>query len=358
MRSITFLLLFLIPFVLPAQLDRMRTDMTEQEFVRTFPEARRDYVREAVWTNEAAAINGVKGNALWYIYRDTTTEYRFNSVKEQGPSARYPDADSTAVYAMKQSAMTLVEELTLHFGKPVRLISVGFSGVGKSGQTGDHFSYKAEWDFGVNDFITVEVTTEMSTGNMINAPGKFTVVESQAYELAVRITHREAYTQDQFGVGQPESVFFRKHPECAMQVRVKRDQVYVISDSVTALNAEWIFHFSGGMLLSFDYEAYLGTEYRAKSDAAAYEAGKKKTELLYAQGSKSLGKAASVNNNLKPSYVPPDKNIQYTKPYFAATWGTPSGIVTVRYTENGGGKNPASVFHLEVHFMYTSTDGN
>lgn len=352
MQKILFVLITL-PLSGYAQLDRVRTNMTESEFIAVFPEAKRDLDAEAVWVSESETVNGVEGNSLWRIYNDTISEYRFNSTKAQGPSAQYPKFDSSAVHKMRVSADAVRMELQKAFGKPTSYTNIKFSSVGDETYPGSK-AYLALWNFGPDDFIRIEVSTDLSTGNFINAPGKYTVVESESYELSVEVMHRSAYTMEKYSVGMEDDAFFKTHIGASTQVKAKRDHIYVIKDSLISENAEWKFTFAGGeVLMYFTYKAYLGTAYGDKSDESAYDKGKLKAEQLFKEGKTAFGEPAESTDKLTVKYVQHERNLTYHETLQHSMWSTKRGGVFLDYSESGGGKSPDTIFYVQVHFEFT-----
>lgn len=341
------LLIGFAPLVLSAQLDRVRTNMTEQEFITSFPEASRDLDREAVWVGGDDTVQGIAGNSLWRIYNDTVVAYRFNSVKVFGPSYNYPKADSTAVHKMKLSADAIRQELEKKFGKPTTFLNADLT---KPGEKPEPRAYLALWVFNDNTYIKLSISTDLSAGNYINAPGKFTVVEAQSYEMWFEVTHRDPYTTEKYDVGLNDVAFFKNHPVYVGQVKMKRDHVYVIEDTLTSENAHWQFTFNSGMLISFYYRAYTGTGYLAKNDDAAYDVTKAKAEVLLKQGNKSFGKPETINDSMSISYDQPLSHNRYRKNYLSVMWNTCGGHVFLNFDVSGGGKNPDTTFKLEVFY--------
>lgn len=350
MKKLIFIFSCLLSNIGYAQLDRIRTDMNEQEFIVAVPEAQRDLDAEAAWVNEATTLNGTEGNSLWRIYNDTIETYRFNSVKAHGPSAIYPKADSSQVHKLRVSAQMVTAELESQFGKPGVFRTQNFTAIGEADQTPQPDAFLAMWQYGAYDYITVKVTTDLSSGNYINAPGKFTVVESQSYELVVEVRHRTPYTREKYNVGQDDDAFFAAHPGSHAQVKVNRNHIYKIEDTLTSDYSEWEFVFASGILMSFDYKLTAGTQYSSASDAAAYDLCRIKTEQLLKEGEKAFGKSTDLENQMKPTYEAPYRMIAYRNSWCTATWTTQRGNVYLEFEESGGGKSPATIFEVHVIF--------
>lgn len=336
----------LMPCVLHAQLDRIRTNMTEQEFIKSIPEAKRDYDAEAYWVSMPDTFE-VPGNSLWRIYRDTAAYYRFNSVSIHGPSSQYPEADSGAVHELRVFLEGYYKELEYVFGKPTRIVNIPFDSVGRNFQSA---AYLVQWNFGIDDYVRISLSTDLSTGNFINAPGKFTVIEAASYELRIDITHRSDLMNEIFDLGESSDVFFRINPIIKQPIGAGNKHQYQVLDSLTASNAYWQFTFIEGKMHSFHYRVYAGTGYGSQSDALAYEKLKIRSESLLKEGTASFGKPDSVSNNMTVNHKSHGLNLVYQVIYLHCDWVTPAGKVVMDFMEMGGGKNPDIVFTVRVDF--------
>lgn len=340
------LILILFPAILQAQLDRIRLAMTEQEFTSSFPEAKRDYDAEAYWVSKPDTFE-VPGNSLWRIYRDTVSNYRFNSASVHGPSAQYPYADSSGVHELRIFLQDFYKELEATFGKPSRLVNIPFDSVGRNSHSS---AYSALWTFGGNRYISISLSTDLSTGNFINAPGKYTVIEAASYELTIDITQRSELTNEVFDIGESVSSFYKINRDIQKPTDAGWSKIYRINDSLTSGNAHWKFTFHSDTLLSFSYSAYYGTPYGAKNDANAYLRMKEKTKNIYKDGVRAFEEHDSIYNQMTLGYVMPELQVNYSKTHFYSRWSQPQGTVILNFMEAGGGKNPDIVFMIRADF--------
>lgn len=329
-----------------AQLDKLRTSMTEQEFITAFPEAIRNLDEEAYWTGGADTVNGIEGNSLWRMYNDTTDTYRFLSVKVQGPSKTYPNVDSTAVHEMKVCLDKVRATLEAEFGKPYSFRNISLENVGNAGI---NRAYTAVWTFPGNNYIQLSVSTDLSAGNFINAPGKFNVVESQSYEMKIEVTHRSDYTILWYDLGKSSERFYTIYKN--FRAPLIRDRIYTVKDSVVSSNAMWTVKFTSSQLVSFQYSATTGKAYRSKSDAEAYTKLKTKADQLLMEAETGYGKTDSLSNLMSPKYKPHERHLVYRVDHLYARWKTPEGKVEMTFEETGGGKNADVTFVLQVDFM-------
>jgi hypothetical protein len=342
-----FLLYLCFPFVLSAQLDRLNPNLTEQEFLKAFPEAMRDFDEEAYWTGGADTINGIEGSALWLLYNDTVDTYRFLSMKVEGPSKDYPKFDSTAVHNMKVCLDKVRSSLEAEFGKPDTYRNISLQNVGNPGV---NRAYSVVWTFpGSNNYIQLSVSTDLSSGNYINAPGKYTVAESQSYEMRIEITHRSDYTMLWYDIGKSSERFFTIYKN--FRAPLLRDRIYTMSDSTVSSNAVWTVKFSSSQLVSFSYTATTGTAHRAKTDAEAYIKLRDKAAQLLKEGEKAYGKTDSVSNLMTPKYAARDHRMLYHATHLYAAWKSPQGKTKIIFEEHGGGKSPDVTFNLQVVFV-------
>jgi hypothetical protein len=345
MRKFLFVLL-LFPLFAQAQLDHLQPGMTESEFVSAFPNAVRNLDEESYWTGGADTIHDVIGNALWLIYNDTVSAFRFITPKIEGPSKAYPEFDSSAVHQMKLCLDKVRGELEKEFGKPASFRNVPLRSIGEAGV---NRAYTALWKFpGNNAYIQLSISTDLSSGNFINAPGKFTVTESQSYEMKIEVTHRCDYTMLYYDLGKSSERFYNIYKN--FRAPLLRDRIYTMSDSLVSDNAQWTVKFYSGKLESFSYSAYTGTGYKSKTDADAYAKMKMRATALLSEGETTIGKTDSLSNLMPQKYKPHDLQLIYTVNHLYSRWKTTQGSVTIAMDERGGGKNPDVIFHLEVIF--------
>ncbi len=228
--------------------------MPEAEFMKTLPEAKRNYEAEAGWLNDSSAtMNKLIGRARWKIERDTVVDYYFVTESVNGPSADYPKTDSSGVHEMKESAEILRRKIELAHGKPVRLIN-------KPLTIDDPLSvgivYLAEWVLSGNQNMRICITAPFETRNQINAPMSNSIdKKAESYELYVSVNARSTFTKMQFDIGKPVGDFLVVHPALKGQSTFTQYHVYTIPDSATCENAEWNFIFRTGVLTYFEYEA-------------------------------------------------------------------------------------------------------
>lgn len=332
-----FALLLLVPFGLCAQLSKMRGDMTETEFLKTFPEAKRDLQDEAKRIKGSDTIYGMAGQGSWQIYNDTVTIYDFFSFTAQGPSSAHPKDDSTDVHKMKLAADDLRKNLETHVGKPTAFRNFPLMNV----NDGQLKAYDANWKFADSTSITIVI-------NRLPPGGEITRVEADDYYMQVIITRRELWVQNIFSVGMDAKTFFIRKPQFADQIDPTDGHRYRLPDSLTAENAGWRFiFFSSGALQRMIYSASVETTHDAKANEMAYSKLKAKSEQFIIEGNAAFGKPDTLLNQLKVPYVMPEASNDHIK-YVLAEWKTKTGEVYIKFAESGSTYFDYSYFSLEV----------
>lgn len=357
MRRILFLLV-LIPLVADAQLDRFSASMSETEFQKRYPEAKRDYETEAYWLNTWDTVSGYSGNSLWKIINDTVSEYSFRSLKAEGPSISYPDFDSARVQKMVVSALKLTDELEKLIGKAtvVRRKWIKQNTRAASGNPADHpfFElYFAQWKLKDSSDITVRVTTELSTGNRINAPVNQSLKLSDSYQFDVSVTSSAANSKFAFCVGQTRGELLQRKPRIQTGNPNEGMHQYIITDNEISVKypAAWKFIFRSGTLIEMSYMSVNGRSYGDESEFLAYNSSKYRAEKLLAEGMKSLGTPDTITNRITTEYEPKDFSVSYKYIYLETAWKTPQGWVYLFLDELGGGKEEFTRFSVRVSFL-------
>ncbi len=331
-------ILFLAPFVLHGQLNKMRPDMTEAEFVKVFPEAKRDLGAEAETISGNDTINGIKGTGAWRIYNDTIAIYAFDSFLAQGPSSAHPKDDSTEVHKMKMSADILRNNLEAHIGKPISFRNVPLLSVNDEQLR----AYYAYWKY--NDSTIVTITIER-----LPPGGEITRTEAEDYFLRVKVTHRDQWIQNFCSVGMSAKTFFSGSPQLMLQIDPTEGHIFRISDSLTIPDAEWTFYFlSNGGLQRMVYSASAETAHQANSNEAAYKKMKVKAEEFLAEGNSTFGKTDTLTNYLGTAYELPDPVANPHTTYLYSEWKTKTGSIMIKFTEGNSQYSEYSYFSLEL----------
>lgn len=358
MRKILFVIAF-TPGIAYAQLDRVRTGMTEPEFIKAFPEAHRDYESEAYWINAWDTVEGSAGNSLWRVYNDTISEYSFRSLKVDGPSYRFTTVDSTRVHKLRVSAMKLEAGLEKIFGKPTTfrskdLISRPRDPEGNHNpaiQTAEQNEIVfAQWVFDDGKIIILRVSTDLSPGNRINAPIATQTQKSESYEFDVTVTKRWPVRLWHFDVGLSMAKFILLHPRIQYATGTNLDHIYSMSDSAISVNARWSFRFHDGKLTHFQYRCNNGVAFGDDNNEIAYNADKFRAEQLLREGNLAFGTPDSLIDKMKPVYELPSLQNTYKLYHLTVAWKTTSGYVYLNFEELGGGKNESVRFSVRVDF--------
>ncbi len=361
MRKI-ILFTFCFPFVLHAQLDRFRSNMTEAEFIRAFPEAMRDLESEAYWVNSWDTLEGCVGNSLWRIMNDSVAEYSFRSLKVDGPSYQFPAVDSSKAHKMRESAMKLEQGLVKNLGMPAIVRSSPLTvrpkdPVGNHDpqiKTGDFLeAYFAQWTFDDGKVIIIRMSTEMSAGNMINAPAAMQTQKSVSYELQVTVTRNSVALPWCFNVGRSYAQLRKSEPRVQGAINAGNTHYYDFVDREISKNweARWKFTFLNGVLREMSYMSLNGIAYGDESTDIAYNSGKFRAETLSKEGEIAMGKPDSSINRIVDVYEPHDLTTSYQRHYLETAWHTPDGYVYLYFDELGGGKVESVRFSVRVNFI-------
>lgn len=355
------LLLFtlLAPAYAWAQLDRIRMNMTEAEFMTAFPEATRDFESEAYWTNNWDAVEGSSGNSLWRIVNDTVTEYSFRSLKMDGPSWRFTTVDSAKVHQLRVSAMQLEAGLEKMLGKPAVLRGKGLlsrpleprDNHDPHMQTADvNEIYFAQWMFDDGKVIVIRVSADLSTGNRINAAVNSDGQRSESYEFDVAVNTRRASDGVwHFEVGHSARALFSEYPN-AQPRYAHVPHMYTMPDKEVAAYATWRFIFIENRLSEMYYSCVSGL---GKDDLPAdliYNADRFRAQQLMNEGNKAFGNATVKKDEMPEVYEPSPSQVSYRKTYLQSEWKTESGPVQLLFEEMGGGKNGPARFSLTLNF--------
>lgn len=353
------LFVFFIPLLCSAQLDRIRVNMTEAEFIQSFPEAQRDLESEAYWTNHWDAIEGSSGNSLWRIMNDTVSEYSFRSLKMDGPSYRFTTVDSAKVHQLRVSAMKLEAGLEAKLGKPSVLRSKDLlsrpvnphDNHDPAIQTAEFNEiYFAQWLFDDGRAIVIRVSTQLSTGNMINAPAFPDTKKSESYEFDVTVTRRVPEGFWHFETGQSARTLFSKFPN-AQPRYAEVPHIYVMDDKAVASYAGWRFVFEKAQLREMTYTCTDPQRGEKNETDIIYNADKFRAEQLLAEGNKAFGNATLIKNEIKSVYEPSESAVSYRNTYLHAEWKTETGPVILMFEEIGGGKNGPPRFSVTLNYV-------
>lgn len=337
-----FLFLLFVPACACAQLDRVRTDMTEAAFNSTFPEAQRDRSSEWGWVRDTATLYGIKGEASWQITNDSIACYDFSSAAVEGPSAGFPKVDSAAVHQLKVAAESFRNSMQLQLGAPATFVNRALTVHDPMNGT---VVYLAEWLSAEGKIIRVTVKRKLRKASYEpNAPVK-SAPDAALYELSVLVAQQTVFTRAKYFIGKPAVELLQKYPALGPQAAFRLYHEYVITDTLTCAGSGWRFTFHDGKLIAFAYTAWCP----ANGDAAKmYRLMKIKTETFLAQGNTAFGKPLAVENKLTRKYKPSRFHTAYKKQWFGCAWQAGTDTVSLIYSETGGGKNTAVQFNLKV----------
>ncbi len=346
-KLLTFLALW--PALLYAQLDRVRMDMSELDFVKAFPEASREYEAESFWLNAWDTIEGTAGNSMWRILADTVTQYNFRSPKVNGPSYRFPDVDSVKVHNMRVSARQLTLKLKKYYGEPSvvqeKKIVVAASEPGTNdgvvtSLVSTHDVYFAQWNFSDGRIISVIVSAQVPLIKSITPAHGITAgtETSEQYEFTVTVTRSSTDLPWKFQVGRGVTEMSQRNPRLQAVVSKSLVHIYTFPDKELSGTAGWKFVFQKNTIINMQYYTANGLYYGDQSTEGSYSQCKYRAEKLIAEGQKSLGKPDSMYNVMTPEYNPFNMETKYQYPYLYAEWRQAGGTIYLIFDELGGGK--------------------
>lgn len=343
------LVLLLCPSLAFAQLDRLRGDMSEADFQLKFPEAKRDFEKDAGWIELADSVHGTTGRSSWRIYNDTVVVHRFTSGRVEGPSDKFPKFDSTGVHKLRESADALRRKLELSLGKPNKLYNVSFIAPNPMG-TG--IFYFAEWNFPDNGIVRITVMKEVPQSDKTPPSGYAHIAKptnAQTYQLTLNIDHRNLFTSGTFSIGKSATEFFIKYPNLKVQGGFVDLHTYVIYDSLLSNDAVWIFWFRKGKFGRMEFTAPIGKKHGATSAKAIYPLVYQRTNDLLAQGNQSFGQPDSLYNVMPKEFPQHDANTYYENQLVYCRW-TGEHEKVLLFVKERAGENNEGTFWMAVYF--------
>lgn len=345
-----FVLCFLLPLAVSAQLDKVKPGMSEANFNSVLPEAQRDYEVESYWITKPQSLGKVAGLCRWKSYRDTITEYDFRSEPTYGPSAKYKTYDSTQVHAMKVE----LEKLRLQFETVFGPANV-FQNVSLQNFPADpkeFWCYRAVWIANNGQFVSLGIMRDNVSDEIANAPYyRKDPTKAEVYTLYISITNRNQFFQSKYGVGLSELLFGKMYPELNGELDLMVHPIYSLLDTITCSNAAWIFEFENSELIAMTYWADGGKLFGGTSDSAVFTSFKTKAEILLKEGISNFGTPDSLSNRIPVSYIEHNRNLAFDEVFLYAMWKTDEGSVILEYALIGGGKNPEFLFTLDVEYL-------
>lgn len=337
----------LAPLLLHAQLDKIQPGMSEEAFNQKKTGAVRSLEKEEYWIPSIDSIGDFSGESRWKISNDSVREYYFRSNTVCGPSLNFPKLDSTAVHNMKVELEKIKGLLQAKLGAPFMYVNSPLTSFPASEK--NFTCYRAEWMLPNGNKVALNVSNVLQI-NAPNGPAHQKEPTCESYFLTISIQEVTAYTKLKFGVGMSGSEFNKAFPVQGKLLRNPNLHVYSLLDPATCSNAGWVFEFTDNKLSSFQYSAYYGTGYSAKSDEEAYFKLKDPTERLVTEGKAAFGKPDTMSNALVNIYTVGDRQWTFNINDLYCTWQTKTGTVLLTYIERGGGKNPATTFELNVSY--------
>lgn len=347
MKKKLIVLIFLLPFVLHAQLDKLRPGMSPDEFHKKFPAAVPDLAAMTSNIYKTDTILGVIGESRYVAVKDSVKRYVFRSTTFQGPSEYFPKADSIEYLRVVRAAEELTGHYTDVFGTPTAMTKV-------NPRTRTSAPFSVSWKKPDAE-ITVEVRPLIEIAE-INAPNP-PVTESRekktkasSYVLEISAEGKWSKLRIDFEIGITKNQFRALMPALASQVKDFPD-CWMMGGTLGGRDAEWHFWFIDNQLAGYSFDSYNGNSYGG-TNKAAYPVLLKKAKELVAEEQRSYGAPTELQAPATDVYQPVKKvpnAFFFDDIYYNAEWEMDKGkMLFVRLHENGG--KGESFLHLEVYF--------
>ncbi|MBI3509109.1 MAG: hypothetical protein HY064_00480 [Bacteroidetes bacterium] len=347
-------LLFIIPFALRAQLDRIKPGMTKKDFLDEFPQAKPDAEFLNHWFEIEDTLANVHGTAIYQMENDTVRSFQFQSGNHAGPSPEFPKADSTELSNILKSARIVCKRNIVLFGNPTKMIVNSFM-TPDTAWTTDIFY--AEWETGDHD-VSMEISRE---GKKIDLPRENREMNanydahkekptSANYTFLVTAKGKNKQLEKKYCVENTSAELKVNRPALKDDIEkeiIPGKMIYSFTDSLKNREGNWNFVFKNEQLDQFSYALYAGTLYAGPDDDVLIPRAKE----LEAEAEKNYGKPDSVITNPSP-FGRKDVNTNCwwcDFPRYEAYWHYGNKKMNLKLTEVVKGKEPEH-YLLEVNF--------
>ena len=347
MKKNIFLLFLLLPFLLSAQLDKLRPGMSTDEFHKKFPAAVPDLEAMTSIAYKQDSILGIRGESRYIAVKDSVNKYFFRSVQYTGPSVKFPKADSTEMVKLVRAAEELVGHYSDMFGLPTT--TQRKDPRVKENEAANIFY--AGWKKPDAD-IAVVVHPETEIENNINAPYQPDAKKKKAtnYVLEISAEGKWSKLRIDFEIGVTKNQFRALMPALASQVKDFPD-CWMMPDTLDGNDFQWHFWFVENGLAGYSFDSYNGDTYGG-TNKTAYPVLLKKARQLTGEEQKSYGAPTLLQAPETDTYIPVRKvpnAFSFDDIYYNAEWEMDKGkILFIRLHESGG--KGESFLHLEVYF--------
>ncbi|MEO5645654.1 MAG: hypothetical protein ABIQ40_15095 [Bacteroidia bacterium] len=347
MKKNLLVLVFMLPFMLNAQLDKLHPGMRMDEFHKNFPSAVPDLAAMTSDIYKTDTIIGVKGESRYEVVKDSVKRYVFHSIPFSGPGAEFPKADSADYIRLVRAAEELAGHYSDVFGVPSKQGKVN----PRATTTNEPNSFYAIWEK-PDAHISVTVRKEIEVLNMINAPvnSREKKKNSSAYVLEIFAEGKWSKLRIDFEIGITKNQFRALMPALASQVKDFPD-CWMMNDTLGGRDSEWHFWFVDNVLAGFTFDSYNGDSY-GSTNKAAYPILLKKAQQFLDEEQKSYGAATVLQVPPTDAYVPVKKvptAFSFDDIYYNAEWEMDKGKTLFIRLHESGGKGSSSL-HLEVYF--------
>ncbi len=346
MKNYFLSLIFLLPFSLLGQLDKLQPGMKQTEFHKNFPTATEDLISMTSVIYRTDTLLGIIGESRYVAVKDSVNKYGFRSVPALGPNEVFPKADSVEFLRLIRAAEELTGHYTDIFGVPTvhGYVNPRIKGTGNC--------FVANWKR-PDANISIIVHQDFVVDNVINAPVTDTKEKKKKgvnYVLEIFAEGKWTKLRIEFEIGINKLQFRALMPALASQVK-DFPECWMMKDSLGGKSAEWHFWFIENILAGYSYDSYGGDAYGG-TNKEMYPAFLKKAKMFVAEEKRSYGDPTLLQEPPTDNYTEIKKipnAFFYDNIYYNAEWEMDKGkTLVVRLHENGG--KGESFLHLEVYF--------
>jgi hypothetical protein len=346
-KNYVLILCLVFPFLLQAQLDKLHPGMSTNEFHKNFPKAVPDLLSMTSSMYKQDTLLGIRGESRYVAVKDSVNEYTFHSVFYEGPSVKYPKADSAEMVKLVRAAQELTGHYSDIFGQPTETKTNNPRTKGNETAA----IYSASWKK-PDASVSIIVHPEIEIENEINAPAVSPDKKKKSTNYILEISAKGNGTRLRidFEIGVTKNQFRALMPALASQVKDFPD-CWMMPDTLAGRDCEWHFWFVDNGLAGFSFDSYNGDTYGG-TNKAAYPLLLNKAKQLVAEEQKSYGSPTVLQAPETDAYVPVKKvpnAFFFDDIYYNAEWEMNKGkVLFIRLHESGG--KGESFLHLEVYY--------
>jgi len=349
-NTLGVVVLFCLPVLANAQVDKIKKGMTIGEVMKVFPGLEQDFYTLNSTIYDTSKVDDIKGLISFTFNRDTLSRYEFLSKSFDGPCEEFPNADSTEYLQLMSAIGKLYNKYLLIYGKPTNYFSQ--SPLANHDKEFPLEVFYAKWKEGNNELV-------MGVGY----PGKNKLSEITKPSPAIQEQKQGCrYTFHIISIGKGKKFeqscqngitgedFKKLFPDLASKVATSSDDRWKAHDTLTFNTAQWKFGFKSGRLDSYHLDIYNAPGYPKGIDSA-YSKLRKRTMALTAEAERLYGRYDTSSEMPPLAYPRKEANHNPNAIYFKAEWTIPeSRKLRVLFYEHTIDKQYEPQFLLSVSF--------